>query len=138
MSELYNDPRWNHEAREVAEKLDRNDVYGAQESMRRDLWQLQSDPYAQHDFINMVNRFDQKGLGADINVYPGPNGQEQWQISPPNYGGGQYYPAPLPPPETVIPVQPSPGDALVNGLATGAGLGIGMGIMQNIFRGDRR
>jgi hypothetical protein len=154
MSDLYQDHNWNREARNVSERLDRNDVYGAQEAMRQDLYQLQNDPRAQHDFINMVNRYDRKGVGADLNIYRGPNGMEQWQITPPNYGNGRNpypgdgrypYPQPIPmpmpmPPEIPVPVpvpvpvpRRDPGEVIVDGIATGAGIAIGAKIMGEIF-----
>lgn len=151
MSELHEDPAWQDAARRVGRELDRNDVRGAQELMRKDLWQLQNDPHAQHEFINMVNRYDQKGVGADLMISRGPNGQEMWQIMPANYGYNDgRYPVPVPPPErmpmpapppdvvVVQPQRPSAGDRFVDGLATGAGVGIGIGIMGRIFDGGHR
>ncbi len=145
MSDLRDDPSWNREARNVARELDRNDLREAQEMMRRDLWQLQNDPRAQHQFINMVNQMDHKGIGADLMITRAPNGQEQWQIVPPNYGYERNYPVPVPPPQpmppevvVVEPRRPSTGERFVDGLATGAGVGIGLGVMDRILGGHRR
>lgn len=143
MSDLHQDPQWREAARNVARELDHNDVRGAQDLMRQDLWQLQNDPRGQHEFINMVSRMDQKGVGADLNIFRGPNGQEQWQIMPANYGSDNRYPVPppqpLPAPEVVVvePQRPSPGERIVDGIVTGAGIGIGMGIMGRVFGGHR-
>lgn len=148
MSDLYDDPAWNREARNVARELDRGDIRDAQEMMRRDLYQLQNDPRAQHQFINMVNQMDRKGIGADLLVTRNQNGQEQWQITPPNYGYNNGYdrnypipPAqPLPRPDVVVvePRRESPGEKFVDGLATGAGVGIGLGVMDRLIGGRRR
>jgi hypothetical protein len=149
MSEIYNDPNWNREASRLAEKLDHNDVfghYGAYESMQRDLAQLHHDPHAQHQFVNMVNRMDHKGYGADLNVFRGPDGRETWQIMPYNYQDGYPGPRPMPlPPEMPVPVpmpmpmpipgRPNPGEILIDGVAAGAGAVIGSTIMRNILHG---
>ena len=150
MSDLYYDNSWNCEASRVSQKLDHNDVNGAHESMRRDIYQLQNDPRAQQEFIDMVNRYDQKGVGADLNVFRDNYGREQWQISAPNYGDGrnpypqQYpypqgqppeYPRPRPYP---VPVRPDPGTAIIDGVAAGAGIAIGSAILGGIFNGHRR
>lgn len=140
MSDLRDDPSWNREARNVANALDHNDLQQAQEMMRRDLYQLQRDPRAQHEFINMVNNMDHKGIGADMIITRNQNGQEMWQIVPPNYGYERNYPVPPPqqiPPEVIVvqPQRESTGERFVNGLATGAGVGIGLGVMDRILGG---
>ena len=141
MSDLQEDPSWREAARNVARELDRNHVGNAQDMMRQDLYQLQNDPKAQHDFINMVNRYEHKGIGADFQITRGPQGQEQWQILPPNYGRDGRYPVPVPqpapPPEVIVvqPERPSIGEKVVEGIATGAGIGIGIGVMDKIFNG---
>lgn len=148
MSELNHDPRWNQEACRVASELDRNDTYRAQDHLRQDLYQLQNDPRAQHEFLNMVNRYDRKGMGADLNIYRDQYGREQWQISSPYGGDGRYYPQPMPMPmpvpEVPVPVpvpvpypnRPvNPGEAIIDGIATGVGVGLGREIIRDIFRG---
>jgi hypothetical protein len=147
MSDLYDDPSWNREARNVARELDRNDIHDAQEMMRRDLYQLQNDPRAQHQFINMVNNMDHKGIGADLLISRNQYGQEQWQIAPANYGYNNGYdrnypvPPPQPMPPEVVVVEPrreSTGEKFVDGLATGAGVGIGLGVMDRLIGGRHR
>ncbi|MBX9690370.1 MAG: hypothetical protein K2X27_26890 [Candidatus Obscuribacterales bacterium] len=145
MSDLHEDPSWQREAKNVAHKLDHNDLQGAQESMRRDLWQLQNDPRAQHEFINMVSNFDRKGAGADMLISRAQDGKEFWQILPPNYNDARYPvpvppPVPMPAPEVVVvePQRPSAGEKFVEGIVTGAGVGIGLGIMNRVFNGGHR
>ncbi|MBX9772704.1 MAG: hypothetical protein K2X29_15100 [Candidatus Obscuribacterales bacterium] len=141
MSDLQVDPTWREAARNVARELDRNHMGNAQDMMRQDLYQLQNDPKAQHDFINMVNRYERKGVGADFHISTGPQGQEMWQIVPPNYGRDNRYPVPVPqpapPPEVVIvePQRPSTGERIIEGIATGVGVGVGIGVMDKIFNG---
>ena len=144
MSNLENDPSWRDAARNVARELDRNHPEQAQELMRRDLWQLQNDPRAQHEFINMVNRMDHKGHGLDLHISRGPNGQETWQIAPPNYGYNDgRYPVPVPPPQgrpdvvIVQPERPSPGERFVDGVVQGVGMGVGIRIIDEITGGRR-
>ena len=144
MSDLCDDPAWNREARNVARELDRNDVREAHEMMRRDLYQLQNDPRAQHEFIKMVSDMERKNFGADLLITTTREGQKQWQILPANYGYERNYPVPVPPPQrmpdvvVVEPRRPSPGERFVDGLATGAGVGIGIGVMDRILGGHRR
>ncbi len=134
MSDLHDDYEWNNAAKHVAERLDRNDVREAEHALRADLYQLQNDPHAQHEFLRMVDNYDHKGMGADLVISHLPNGQESWQIARPNYGSViPYREAPRPDVVVVQPQQPSAGDRFVDGLATGAGVGIGIGIMGKIF-----
>lgn len=137
---LQEDPGWREAARNVARELDRNHVGNAQDLMRQDLFQLQNDPRGQHEFINLVKQYDHKGIGADLITSRGPQGQEMWQILPPDYGRdaryGRGYPTPAPQPDVVIVEQrPSTGERIVEGVVTGVGIGVGIGVMDKIFNG---
>lgn len=134
MSDLNHDSGWRAEAQQVARDLDRNDLQSAQEAMRADLMQLQNNPRAQQQFVQMVDQYDRKGAGLDINISRGPRGEQVWQITDP-------YPAPPPRrPDVVIvqPQRPSPGEIMVESIFTGVATGVGIRIGQEIFGGRDR
>ena len=139
MSSLHEDAGWRQAAREVANELDHNNVQNASDLMRQDLFQLHNDPRAQHEFLAMVDRHDQKGYGADLNITMGMNGREQWNITPANYGRVENYPPQggyrRPDVVVVEPERPSTGERFVDGLATGAGVGIGLGVINRVLGG---
>lgn len=134
MSDLGRDPSWRDEAVNVARELDRGDLSSAQESMRQDLFQLQNDPRAQRQFLSMVDQYDRKGRGLDIQLSPGQRGETVWQIVDSR--------PPLPPPRRpdvviVEPQRPSPGEIIIGNIFSGIGAGLGNRIGREIFDNDR-
>jgi hypothetical protein len=143
------------EARHIARELDNGDLREASHHLREDLFQLQNDPRAQRELLRLVDRFDNKGQGADLQSQYGYEGRVSWNIVSPyaqpyEQAPQPYYPAqqqPYYPPQpqaqpyyrqpdvVVVPQRPDPGDQFVNGLGLGIGVGVGAAITRGIFGG---
>ena len=125
MSDIDRDPRWQMEAQRVAGELNRGDMNDARNMLNRDLMQLQMDPHAQHEFLNMVKMNERPG-GADLQILGRDQyGREQFNITPPYYGPGPrpYYPEPYPQPyPPPVVVRPDPGE-VIGGAVVGGVIG---------------
>ena len=55
-----------NEAASVAFHMDQGNLQGAATELSQDLYAMRGDMYAQDQLLSEVNRFDRKGLGADI------------------------------------------------------------------------
>ncbi|MBX9724754.1 MAG: hypothetical protein K2X81_25335, partial [Candidatus Obscuribacterales bacterium] len=137
------------EAQHIARELDNGDVREASHHLREDLYQMQNNPRAQRELLQMVDRFENKGQGADLQIQYGYEGRVSWNITSPYpqpyeqapqpYYPQQAQPQPQPyyrqPDVVVVPQRPDPGDQLLNGLGLGIGVGVGAAITRGIFGG---
>jgi len=121
--DIERDERWHEAARQVANELDRHDPR-ASADLRGDLYALQNDPRAQHEFVNMVNREDRTGVRVSLDEY----GREHINFAGPNYGGDYQQQRPMYPPPGAYPPgggyyqQPNPGE-VVGGAIVGGVIG---------------
>ena len=78
----------NGEAASVAFQLDTGNAQGAAVELREDLYALRGDMYAQDQLLDEVNRFENKGMGADLYLGNWDSGRGTWdniQIYQPGY-----------------------------------------------------
>lgn len=146
-----NDQFTRNEGRQIANALDNGNVGWAQEMLTRDMGMMRGQPCAQEKLLHAIELYDQKGIGADIQVYRDNYNRVNWQITdnrrmPMPYGEQnpcypcQNYPERRQPEYRPYYEgrdygyrRPDPGSAIVEGLAIGAGVAIGQQIMRGAF-----
>lgn len=154
------------EARQIAEILDGGNVGIAEQVLSKDLQTLRSRPADQDQLLSMVDRFDRKGFGADLQIledrsarvimngYEGPRfpyGGQSYPVGDRQYPyqefpvqqsqydrNAQYNPYYENRSVVIVEQRPDAASRVLEGVAIGVGAAIGKEVIDSVFGKDCR